>query len=75
MTGVEKKEEDPVEHQVAKLAEAIQHLQQIIIDLELQSAPNTLQDVQDQREETSRSTVERIKTFAMECKHLSDRSA
>jgi septation ring formation regulator EzrA len=73
--GLEKKEEDPVEHQVAKLAEAIQQLQQRITDLELQSVPNTLQDVQDQREATARSAVERIKTFAMECKQLSDHSA
>jgi hypothetical protein len=39
--GLEKKEEDPVEHQVAKLVEAIQQLQQRITDLELQSVPNT----------------------------------
>ena len=37
--------------------------------------PNTPQDVQDQREATSRSAVERIKSLAMECKQLSDRSA
>jgi FtsZ-binding cell division protein ZapB len=37
--------------------------------------PNTPQDVQDQREATARSAVERIKALAMECKQLSDRSA
>jgi uncharacterized protein YaaN involved in tellurite resistance len=42
MTGLEKKEEDPVEHQVARLVEAIQQLQQRIIDLELQIVPSTL---------------------------------
>jgi hypothetical protein len=35
VTGLEKKEEDPVEHQVEQLVEAIQQLQQRITDLEL----------------------------------------
>jgi hypothetical protein len=39
MTGLEKKEEDPVEHQVAQLVEAIQQLQQRITYLELQTVP------------------------------------
>jgi hypothetical protein len=75
VTGLEKKVEEPVEHQVAQLAEAIQQLQQRIIDLELRTVPNTPQDVRDQREATARSTVERIKALAMECKQLSDHSA
>jgi hypothetical protein len=75
VTGLEKKEEDPVEHQVAQLAEAIQQLQQRIADLELQAVPSTPQDVRDQREATARSTVERIKALALECKQLSSRSA
>jgi hypothetical protein len=29
----------------------------------------------DQRESTTQRTVDRVKTFAMECKQLSDRSA
>jgi chromosome segregation ATPase len=74
VTGLEKKEEDPVEHQVAQLAEAIQQLQQRIADLELQTVPSTLQDVRDQREATAQSTVERIKALALECKQLSSRS-
>jgi hypothetical protein len=37
--------------------------------------PDTLQDVRDQREETARGAVERIKGLALECKELSDRSA
>jgi hypothetical protein len=73
--GLEKKEEEPVEHQVAQLVEAIQQLQQRITDLELCTVPNTPQDVRDQREATARSTVERIKALTMECKQLSDRSA
>jgi uncharacterized protein YaaN involved in tellurite resistance len=41
MTGLEKNEEDPVEHQVAQLVEAIQQLQQRITDLELQTISST----------------------------------
>jgi hypothetical protein len=73
--GLEQLAEDPVEHQVARLVEAIQQLQQRITDLELQTVPSTLQDVRDQREATARSAVERIKAFTMECKQLSDHSA
>jgi hypothetical protein len=75
MTCLEKKEEEPVEHQVVQLMEAIQQLQQRIVDLELRTVPNTPPDVQDQREETARSIVERIKALTMECKQLSDHSA
>jgi hypothetical protein len=53
VTGLEKKEEDPVENQVARIVETIQQLQQRIIDLELQTVPSTPQDVRDQREETA----------------------
>jgi hypothetical protein len=41
MTGLEKKVDAPLEQQVMKLAEAIQQLQQIIADLELQTVPRT----------------------------------
>jgi hypothetical protein len=37
--------------------------------------PETPQDVRDQREGTDRSTFERIKSLAMECKQLTDHSA
>jgi hypothetical protein len=37
--------------------------------------PSTPQEVRDQREETARSAVERIKALALECKKLSSRSA
>jgi hypothetical protein len=37
--------------------------------------PSTLQDMQDQREATAQSTVERIRAFVLECKQLSSRSA
>jgi hypothetical protein len=41
VTGLEKNEEDPVEHQVVHLAKAIQQLQQRITYLELQTVPST----------------------------------
>jgi hypothetical protein len=75
VTGLEQMEEDPVENQVAKLVEAIQQLQQRVAELELQTVPSTPQEVRDQREETARSTVERIKALALECKQLSSHSA
>ena len=75
VTGLETKVEDRVEHQVDRLAEAIQQLQQTIVDLELHTVPDTPQDVRDQRDATARSIVERIKALAMECKQLSDCSA
>jgi hypothetical protein len=37
--------------------------------------PDTPQDVRDQRDEISRSMVERINSLSMEFKQLSDRSA
>jgi hypothetical protein len=66
VTGLEQMEEDPVERQVGKLVEAIQQLQQRIVELELQAVPSTLQEVRDLREETVRSAVERIKALALE---------
>ena len=75
VTGLEQMEENLVENQVAKLAKAIQQLQQRIAELELQIVPSTPQEVRDQREETSQSTVERIKTLVVECKQLSSCSA
>jgi uncharacterized protein YaaN involved in tellurite resistance len=57
MTGLEPQAEDRVEHQVEKLEEAIQQLQQRITDLELCTVPSTPQDVRDQREATARSAV------------------
>jgi hypothetical protein len=68
-------EEETIESQVGKLAEAIQQLQERVAELELQAVPSTPQEVWDQREEIARSAVERIKALALECKKLSDRSA
>jgi hypothetical protein len=53
---------------VGNLVEAIQQLQQRITKLELQAVPSNLQEVKDQREETTRREVERIKALVLECK-------
>jgi hypothetical protein len=53
VTGLEQMEEDPMENQVVKLEEAIQQLQQRVVELELQIVPNTPQEVRDQREEAT----------------------
>jgi flagellar hook-associated protein FlgK len=74
MTVLEIKAKDQVTQQVNQLAEAIQQLQQCIIDLELRIVPETPQDVRDQREATARSAVERLKALTLECKKLIDRS-
>jgi hypothetical protein len=73
--GLEQKEEYPVEHQVARLVEAIQQLQQRISDLEIQIVPSTPQDVKDPRDATAQSAVERIRALALEFQRLSSRSA
>jgi hypothetical protein len=72
---IEIKVEDQVTQQVEKIAEAIQKLQQHIVDLYLRAVPETPHDVRDQREATAQSAVERIKALAMEYKKLIDRSA
>jgi hypothetical protein len=72
--GFEQMEEDPIVNQVMKLAEAIQQLQQRVTELELQIVPSTPQEVQDQREATTQSIVERINKLAMEYKQLSSHS-
>ena len=68
-------EEDTTESQVGKLVEAIQQLQERVAELELQAVPRTPQELWDQREETTRSAVERIRALASECKKLSNWSA
>ena len=68
VTVLEIKVEDRVTQQVNQLTEAIQQLQQCILDLELRTIPEIPQDVRDQREATSQSTVERIKALTLECK-------
>jgi hypothetical protein len=43
-----------------KLAEVIQQIQQRVMELELQTIPQTLQEVSDQRELDAQSVVKRI---------------
>jgi hypothetical protein len=75
VSGLKQEEEDSTEIQVGKLTEAIQQLQERVMELEIQVVSSTLQEVHDQREESSRNTVERIRALTSECKKLSDRSA
>jgi hypothetical protein len=75
VTGLEQKAEEPIERQVMKLAEVIQQLQQRVVELELQTIPQTPQEVHNQRELNAQSAFERIKTLVAEFKQLSSRSA
>jgi folate-dependent phosphoribosylglycinamide formyltransferase PurN len=49
-----------------KLVETLQQLQTRITNLEAQTVPSTLQQVRDQREETTKNTLIRIRTLASE---------
>jgi hypothetical protein len=75
MPGLAQEEPDSTEMQVGKLSEAIQQLQERVMELEIQTVPSTSQEVCDQREEAARNTVEIIRALASECKKLSDRNA
>jgi uncharacterized protein YaaN involved in tellurite resistance len=44
VTGLEQKDEDPLDRRVMKLVEVIQQLKQRVMDLELQIIPSTLQE-------------------------------
>jgi hypothetical protein len=66
MTGLEQKFEEPLDHQVMKLAEVIQQLQQRVMNLELQIITSTPQEECDQQEITTSSTIERIKELTEE---------
>jgi vacuolar-type H+-ATPase subunit D/Vma8 len=48
VTDLEQKAKEPLDHQVMKLAEVIQQLQQRVVELELQIIPRTLQEEHDQ---------------------------
>jgi vacuolar-type H+-ATPase subunit D/Vma8 len=48
VTNLEQKVEEPIEHQVTKLVEVIQQLQQRVVELELKTIPQTPQEVRDQ---------------------------
>jgi len=59
---------------VGKLDEAIQQIQERVMELEIQAVSSTPQEVRDQREESTRNSVEIIKALSLECKKLTDRS-
>jgi hypothetical protein len=52
--GLVQEEKELVKAQVVKLAKTLWQLQARIIELEAQTVPSTLQEVSDQREETSK---------------------
>jgi hypothetical protein len=54
-----------MEIQVGKLAKGIQQLQARVEELQLQFVPSTLQEVRDQREETTSNAVKRINALAL----------
>jgi hypothetical protein len=56
-------EPESIEMEVGKLVEAIQQLQARVMELEIQTVPNTLQEVHDQREEAARNAVGRIRAL------------
>jgi hypothetical protein len=58
-----------------KLAETLQQLQSRITELEAQTVSSTPQEVHDQREETAKNIVARIRSLTSECKQLSDKSS
>jgi chromosome segregation ATPase len=64
--GLAQEEQESVEAQVVKLAETIQQLQARITELEAQAVPSTPQEVHDQREETTKNTVVRIRSLTSE---------
>jgi cell division protein FtsL len=75
VTVIEVQTEEQVPQQVAQLEGVIQQLQQRIADLELCTMPETPQEIRDLREATSCSAVDLLKSFALEYKKLSSRSA
>jgi hypothetical protein len=68
LIGLEQKVENPIECQVMTLAEVIQQLQQRVMELELQTIPQTPHEVHDQLEIIARTTVDRIEALTEECK-------
>jgi hypothetical protein len=57
-----------------KLTETLQQLQARVTNLEAQIVLRTQQEVHDQREESTKNTIEKIRSLTSECKQLSDRS-
>jgi hypothetical protein len=74
VTVIKVKAKKQLPQQIAQLEEVIEQLQQRIEDLELCTVPENHQDVRDQQEATSHRTVDRLKSLALECKKLRNRS-
>jgi hypothetical protein len=74
MSGLAQMEEETIESQVGKIIESIHQLQARVAKLELQAVLSNPEEVRDQREETARSAVGRIKALALECKQLNNQS-
>jgi TolA-binding protein len=68
MSGLAQEEQESTKIQVGKLAEAIQQLQARITELEIQAMSSTPQEVRDQREESAKSAIGRIRALTLECK-------
>jgi flagellar hook-associated protein FlgK len=75
VSGLAQEELESVEMQVGKFIEAIHQLQAQIMKSDLQVVLSTPQEVCDQREEATKSTVGRIMILTLECKQSSDQSA
>jgi molecular chaperone GrpE (heat shock protein) len=73
--GLEQEEKEHVEAQLEKLVETLLQFQASITKLEARAVSSTPQEVRDQREESSKNIVASIKSLALACKQLSDKSA
>jgi folate-dependent phosphoribosylglycinamide formyltransferase PurN len=63
ISGLAREGQELVKPQIVKLDETIQQLQTRIIELEVETVPSTLQEVHDQREETAKNTLIRIRSL------------
>jgi hypothetical protein len=66
MPGLAQEGKESVETQILKLTETLQQLQARITELEAQIVPSTPQEVRNQREETTKNTLVRIRSLASE---------
>jgi folate-dependent phosphoribosylglycinamide formyltransferase PurN len=66
VSSLAQEEHESVEAQVVKIVETIQKLQARITELEVQAVPSTLQEVRDQREESTKNAIVRIRALALE---------
>jgi hypothetical protein len=64
VSGLAWEGQEPVEYQIVKLDETIQHLQTRITELEAETVTNTSQEVHEQTEDTAKNTLIRIRALA-----------